>query len=118
MTEYKESYRAGGKRPSRYPREIKGQAVEMFGNCRKDYGTNVEAARHVAGLLGIGSFDTVLNWVRQAEIDGGEKPGLTTDAQEELRRLRRENAELKRANGILKAASAFFAAELDQPQNK
>jgi len=107
-----------GRGPTRYPENVKEQAVKMYWECRSELGSNIEAARHVAGLLGVGSQDTVLNWVKQAEIDGGVRPGLTTGEQEELRRLRRENAELKRANGILKAASAFFAAELDRPQNK
>jgi len=52
---------------------------------------------------------------RQAEVDAGQRPGATTDESAELKRLRRENAELRRANEILKAASAFFAAELDRP---
>ena len=56
-------------------------------------------------------------WVRQAEVDAGERPGTTTEESAELKRLKRENAELKRANAILKAASAFFAAELDRPQS-
>ena len=53
-------------------------------------------------------------WVRQAEIDAGDRVGQTSEESEVLRRLRRENAELKRANAILKAASVFFAAELDR----
>jgi transposase len=53
--------------------------------------------------------------VRQAEVDTGQRPGTTSDESAELKRLRRENAELRRANEILKAASAFFAAELDRP---
>ena len=118
MEDYKGAYGKDGKKPGRYPEEIKRQALDMYKTCRSEYRSNERAARHVAELLGIGTFDTVLNWVRQAEIDDGERIGLTTDDQEELRRLRRENAELKRANGILKAASAFFAAELDRPQNK
>jgi transposase-like protein len=57
----------------------------------------------------------VRKWVRQAEIDAGSRPGTTSEESAEVKRLRRENAELKRANAILKAASAFFAAELDRP---
>jgi hypothetical protein len=59
-----------------------------------------------------------MNWAGQAEIDGGLKEGVTSDEREETRRLRREVAEPKRTNGILRAASAFFAAELDRPQSK
>jgi transposase len=53
--------------------------------------------------------------VRQAEVDQGARPGVTSEESAELKRLKRENAELRRANAILKAASAFFAAELDRP---
>ena len=55
-------------------------------------------------------------WCRQAEVDAGKRPGVTTEESAELKRLKRENAELKRANAILRAASTFFAAELDRPQ--
>jgi transposase len=71
----------------------------------------------VSELLGIGTTETVRKWVRRAEIDDGSRPGVSTEESAELRRLKRENLELKRANGILKAASAFFAAELDRPQH-
>ena len=69
------------------------------------------------GLLGV-SPDTLRVWYRQAEIDNGDKPGVTTDIAEENRRLQRENAELRKANEVLKAASIFFAKELDQPRTK
>jgi transposase len=58
----------------------------------------------------------VRTWVRQADIDDGEKPGLTSEQAERLKALEQENKELKRANEILRRASAFFAAELDRPQ--
>jgi transposase len=57
-------------------------------------------------------------WVRQEEVDGGRRPGLTTEEAAEIKRLKRENAELRRANQILKAAAAFFGAELDRPQQR
>ena len=63
----------------------------------------------------ISTAETVRKWVRQAEIDQGARPGTTSEESAELKRLKRENAELRRANEILKAASAFFAAELDRP---
>jgi transposase len=59
----------------------------------------------------------VRKWVRQVQVDGGARPGIATEESAELKRLRRENAELRRANAILKTASAFFAAELDRPQH-
>jgi transposase len=60
--------------------------------------------------------ETLRNWVTQAEIDEGHRPGTTTDDAARLAELERENRELRRANAILKSASAFFAAELDRPQ--
>jgi transposase len=63
----------------------------------------------------VGTAETVRKWVRQAEVDAGQRPGATTEESAEIKRLKREVAELRRANEILKAASAFFAAELDRP---
>lgn len=60
--------------------------------------------------------ETLRKWVRQAEIDSGSRPGVSTEESADIKRLRRENFELRRANEILKAASAFFAAELDRPR--
>jgi transposase len=62
--------------------------------------------------------ETMRTWVRRAEVDAGRRPGPTSDHLEELKPLRRENAELRRANDILKAASAFFGAELDRQSRK
>jgi transposase len=62
------------------------------------------------------SSETLRKWVRRAEVDGGQRPGLTSDEAAEIKRLKREVAELRRANEILKAAAAFFGAELDRPQ--
>jgi len=76
------------------------------------------AIRSVAAKLGISTPETLRKWVRQAEVDGGQRPGVTSEESAEIRRLKRENAELRRANEILKAASAFFAAELDRPQQR
>jgi len=67
-------------------------------------------------MLGVGTPETVRKWVRRAEVDGGARPGITSEESAELKRLKRENFELRRANEILKAASSFFAAELDRPQ--
>ena len=64
---------------------------------------------------GIGSAETLRKWIRQAEVDGGTRPGITSEESAEIRRLKREVAELRGANEILKAASDFFAAELDRP---
>lgn len=88
----------------------------MVAEVRADHDSEWAAMAKVAELLGIGTVETVRKWCRQAEIDEGRRPGVSTDEAAELRRLKRENAELKRANAILRAASTFFAAELDRPQ--
>jgi transposase len=88
----------------------------MVAQVRPDYPSDWPAICAVAEKLGIGTAETLRKWVRQAEVDAGTRPGVTSEESAEIRRLRRENAELRRANEILKAASAFFAAELDRPQ--
>jgi transposase len=79
------------------------------------YGSQWAAITAVADKLGVGAAETVRTWVRRAEVETGKRPGVRTEEAEELKRLKRENAELRRANEILKSASAFFAAELDRP---
>ena len=102
-------------RPSKYPRELRERSVRMVMESKADYPSEFEAIRSIAGKLGIGSPETLRKWVRQAEVDGGVRVGRTTEEIAEIRSLKREVAELRRANEILKAASAFFAAELDRP---
>ena len=70
----------------------------------------------VSQLLGVGTPETVRKWVRRAEVDQGARPGTSSEESAEVRRLRREVAELRRANAILRSASVFFAAELDRRQ--
>jgi len=86
----------------------------MVAEATPEHESEYAAITSVARRLGA-SPETVRKWVRQAQVDAGDRQGTTTDAAEEVKRLRRENAELRRANEILKAASAFFAAELDRP---
>ena len=105
-------------RPSKYPPEMRERAVRMVAEVRPNYGTEYEAIREVAHKLGIGSAETLRQWVRREQVDAGQRPGITSEESAEIKRLRRENAELRRANEILKAASAFFAAELDRPQTR
>lgn len=105
----------GSKSSRRYPEELKARAVQMVADLRSETVSEWEAMGRVADLLGVGTAETVRKWVRQAEIDAGARAGQTNEESDVLRRLRRENAELKRANAILKAASVFFAAELDRP---
>jgi transposase len=95
-----------------YPREMRERAVRMVLEHQQDYDSQWEAICSVAEKLGP-TAETVRKWVRRAEIDGGVRPGVTTAEAERIRQLERENRELRRANEILKAASAFFARELD-----
>ena len=71
----------------------------------------------MARQLGVGD-ESLRTWVKQAEIDAGTRPGLTTDEHDELSELRKENIELRRSNDILQAAATFFGAELDRRRKK
>lgn len=88
----------------------------MVAEIRADHESEWAAMTQVATLLGVGTPETIRKWCRPAEVDGGERVGVTTEESAELKRLKRENAELRRANAIPKSASVFFAAELDRPQ--
>jgi transposase len=100
----------------RYPEELKERAVRLVVESRDQYDSEWAAIGSIATKLGIGSTETLRKWVRKAEVDAGERPGVTTQEAAEIRKLRAENRELRRANEILKAAAGFFAAELDRPQ--
>ena len=103
-------------RPSNnYPAELRERSVAMFNEIRKDYPSDWKAAESIAEKLNVRTAQTVLNWVRKAQVDAGERAGMTSEEAAEMRKLRAENRELKRANEILKAGSVFFAAELDRP---
>ena len=102
-------------RPSKYNEELRERAVRMVAEIRPDYGSQWAAICAVAGKLGIGAPETVRTWVRRAEVDDGKRSGTTTEQAAEVARLKREVAELRRANEILKAAAIFFGAELDRP---
>ena len=99
----------------RYTDQEKEQAVRLVHQLQRELGTSQGTVRRVADQLGYG-VESVRGWVKQAEIDSGEKPGTTTAESERVRALEQENRELRRANEILRRASAFFAAELDRPQ--
>lgn len=100
------------RRPGKYPAEMGERAVRMVREGEAAYGSECEAICAVAEMLGP-TAETVRKWVRRAEIDDGLRPGLTTDERERLKKLERENWELRRANEILRSASLFFATELD-----
>lgn len=96
----------------KYSREMRERAVALVMECQADYDSQWEAIRSIAAKVNV-STETLRKWVRQAEVDAGQRPGTSSAESDEVKRLRRENAELRRANEILKAASAFFARELD-----
>ncbi|MFF8618621.1 IS3 family transposase [Streptomyces sp. NPDC015350] len=95
-------------RPSRYPLELRRRAVRMVAEVRDDYPNETAALQAVADKLDIGSRETLRNWVKQHDIDAGTRPGTTTEESAQLKALKKENAELKRANEILKAAAKFL----------
>ena len=97
---------------TRYSREFRERAVALVFEQVGQYASQWEAICSVAAKVNVSS-ESLRKWVRQAEVDAGTRPGATSEAPAELKRLRREVAELRRANEILKAASAFFARELD-----
>ena len=96
----------------RDPPELRERAVRMVLETIEQTGERLGVITRVARQLGIGT-ESLRGWVRQAEVDGGRRPGMTTAEQQPITELEREVRELRRANDILKAASAFFARELD-----
>jgi transposase len=102
------------KTPSRFSPEVRERAVRMVLEHQTEHESQWAAIVSIAEKIGC-SAETLRHWVRQAERDLGRRPGLTTDERQRLKQLERENFELRRANEILKKASAYFAqAELDR----
>ena len=97
----------------RYPPELKERAVKMVQELRAQDPHDKTVISRVARQLGIGD-ESLRSWTKQAEGNAGNRPGITTEEQAELKRLRKENSELRRSNDILQAAAAFFGAELDR----
>jgi transposase len=97
---------------SRYDGNTKARAVRLVREHRGDYETEWAAIKEISGRLGM-SAETLRKWVRQAEVDAGEAPGVSSDAARELRELRRKNRELEQSIEILRAATSFFARECD-----
>jgi transposase len=101
-------------RASKFPAEFRERAVRLVMEQQDQHPSQWAAITSIAGKMGC-TPQTLLTWVRQAERDAGERAGLTTSEKERLKELERENRELKRANEILRKASAYFAqAELDR----
>ena len=98
----------------RYSPEEKAQAVRLVRQLRAELGTDHGTVQRIANQLGYG-VESVRAWVRQADVDEGVKPGTSSDEAARVKALEQEVKELRRANSILKSASAFFAAELDRP---
>lgn len=103
--------------PRQYPQQFRERALRMVEESLPEHETEFAAMKKVATKLGI-SPEAIRRWKRQSEVDSGLRPGISSEASEEIKRLKRENLELRRANEILKSASAFFAAELDRPTTK
>ena len=95
--------------PRKYPEELRERAIHLAIDARRDPVTRVGAFRRIGDQLGINS-KTLRNWVTQVEVDQGQRVGTSTSDAQRLVELERENRELRRANAILKSASAFFAA--------
>ena len=107
--------RSSGKPTTRrYTPEDKARAVRLVRQLRKELGTSHGTIQRVADQIGCG-VESLRSWVRQADIDDGVEPGVTTAEAKRIRELEQENRELRRANDLLKRASSFLAAELDRP---
>ena len=101
-------------KPRRFAPEFRERAVRLLYEHEREYDSRWAAVRSIAAKVGC-SAETLRSWIRQAERDEGGRPGLTSAEAERLKQLERENRELRRANEILRKASAFFAqAELDR----
>ena len=101
-------------RPSKYSAEVRERAVRLVFESLGDHASEWAAISSVAGKIGC-KAETLRKWVRQAQRNSGTRAGLTTAERDQLKRLEREVRELKRANEILRLASAYFAqAELDR----
>jgi transposase len=105
-------------RRGRYPAEVRERAVRLVFEHQGEHETQWAAICSISEKFGM-SAETLRKWVRRAEVDGGKRAGVTSAEAQRIKELERENRELRRANEILKAASAFFARELDpQPPKR
>jgi transposase len=102
--------------PKKIDEELKARAVRLVREHRAEYPTLTAAVLAVAKQVGVGK-ESVRRWVAQAEVDAGTRPGVTTEGSAEIKRLKAENRRLREDVAILKAATSFFAGELD-PRNR
>jgi len=100
-----------------YPAEFRERALRMLAEARPDHPSDFAAASHVGGRLGVYP-ETLRLWKKRADIDTGRKLGTTSEAQTEIKRLKKQIAELEKANEILRSASVFFATELGRTSSK
>ena len=101
-------------KPNKFSPEVRERAVRLVQEHRGEYPSLRAAVESIAPKIGCVP-QTLLEWVKRAEVDAGERPGTTTAEAQRMKELERENKELRRANDILRTASAFFAqAELDR----
>jgi transposase len=105
------------KRRGPYPEEVRERATRMVFDHQHEYPSQWKAIESISKKLNI-NHETLRIWVRKAEVDAGQRPGVTTEEHARIKELERENRELRRANEILKAASAFFGAELDRQSKR
>ena len=99
--------------PRKYPDELRERSVRLVLDVAREVGSVSKACRQIGQQLGI-NVDTLRGWVKREQIDAGQRPGVCTADAARMRQLEKENAQLRRANAILRTASAFFAAELDR----
>src|SRR6476620_12442640 len=100
-----------------YPPEVRERAVRMVFEHQGEYPSQWKAIESISAKLSI-NHETLRQWVRRAETDAGERPGLTSDERARISQLERETRELRRANEILKAATVFFGVELDRQSKR
>ncbi len=104
-------------RSTKYSPEVRERAVRLFRECVHEHPSEWAAMKSIAVKIGCNP-ETLRGWVRSAEVDSGQRAGISTAERERIKELERENRELKRANDILRKASAYFAqAELDRRRN-
>ena len=102
--------------PKKIDEQLRARAVRLVSDHQQEYPTLTAACEAVARQVGVGR-ESVRRWVRQAEVDSGQRPGVTTEELEEIKKLKAENRRLREDVAILRAATSFFAGELD-PRNR